>query len=58
MVNDFVKVNKLLPLQNATNRHYHLPNMSGNVCNTTVTAILNQIPCIAPFRFLKLLLFF
>ena len=26
-------------------KYFHLPNMSGNVCYKTVTAILNQTPC-------------
>ena len=35
MVNDSVKVSSLLPIENAINRYYNLPNMSGNVFNTT-----------------------
>ena len=35
-------MNSFLPIQNAITRYFHLPNMSGNVCYTTETAILNQ----------------
>ena len=42
MVNDFVKVNSLLPIYNAIIIYYHLPKMSGNVCNIPVTVILNH----------------
>ena len=57
MVNDFLKVKSLVPIQDDITRYYHLPNMSGNLCNTTVTAILNLTSCISPLRLLQLLLY-
>ena len=32
----------LLPILTAISRYYNLPNMFGNLCNTTVTVILIQ----------------